>query len=208
MSSLLHLSCSPHGAASHSGRAAATTIARLRQCAPDLRLVERTLGSAPPPHPDAAFAEASLLRAEERGPAQRAALALSETLLAELEESDYLLISTPLHNLMLPSSLKAWIDHVVRPGRSFGITPQGKRGLLRDRPVRVLLACGGPHGGDGPPDFVTPYLRHVLATIGLHDVEVLALPNLRRGAEALEAARAALERWNDAQAAAWPGRTG
>ena len=95
---------------------------------------------------------------DRRSDAQCAALALSDALIDELDAADFVLLSTPMHNFMVPSVLKAWLDHVVRPRRTFGLTATGKIGWLRDRPVRVLLACGGAVGEEpaGQADFATP----------------------------------------------------
>lgn len=69
-----------------------------------------------------------------------AALALFEALIAELETSDLLVLSTPMHNFMVPAPRKLWIDQVVRFGRTFGSTPEGKIGLLKDWPTFVIVA--------------------------------------------------------------------
>jgi FMN-dependent NADH-azoreductase len=179
---LLHISASPRAAASHSRRAGEALRHALEAALPALRVTRRDLASPPLPHVDGGFAEASLMPAAERGPPQVAALALSEALIGELEAADLVLVDTPMHNFTVPSTLKAWIDHVVRPGRSFALTPAGKVGMLRDRPVFVAVACGG--GFDGPAaqqDFLAPYLRYVLGTIGIAQVEVLRLDRLNRG---------------------------
>ncbi|WP_244149820.1 NAD(P)H-dependent oxidoreductase [Xenorhabdus thuongxuanensis] len=84
---------------------------------------------------------ASLTAASQRDKAHHLALALSEVLINELDAADVVLLSLPLHNFAVPSVLKSWIDHVVRPDRTFRSTGIGKVGLLRDRPVCVLLAC-------------------------------------------------------------------
>jgi FMN-dependent NADH-azoreductase len=78
--------------------------------------------------------------------------------------------------------LKAWIDHVVRVRRTFAITPDGKAGLLRDRPVHVAVVSGGRFTGAfaRQPDFLTPYLKVALATIGLHDLRFTAMEGLLR----------------------------
>src|SRR5262249_27356980 len=89
---------------------------------------------------------------------------------------------TPMHNFTVPSVLKSWIDYVVRPGRSFVPSPQGKLPLLRNRPVRIAIACGGIFSGPtGQRDFLTPYLRYVFATIGLTDIEFLLIERAGRG---------------------------
>ncbi|MCH7341991.1 NAD(P)H-dependent oxidoreductase [Pelomonas sp. CA6] len=204
MPSLLHVAASPHGADSRSARAGAALVAHLRGQRADLALRLRDLARDPPPHPDAAFAAASLADAAQRSAEQHPALALSEALIAELEAADALLITTPMHNYAPPSMLKAWVDLVLRPGRSFAGSPQGKKGLLRDRPVWLLVSCGGQlqrSDGRGPwqPDWVTPYLREVLATLGLHRVQALVLEGAHRGPEVQQQAQRALDGWIAAQ---------
>ena len=162
-----------------------------------MSLVERDLGHAPPPYPDAAFVTASLTPPAERNPAQHEALAFADALIAELDAADLVLIATPMHNYTVPASLKAWIDHVVRPHATFRSTPAGKVGLLADRPVLAVIACGGPVGeGEGlQRDFLSPYLTYTLATIGLKDIEILRLDRLARSEEAAAKAQRELESW-------------
>ena len=96
----------------------------------------------------------------------------SEELIQELESSDFVVIGTPMHNFTVPSALKAWIDHIVRVRRTFNVTTEGKVGTLRDRPVFVAVSSGGRFSGERArqPDFLTPYLKAILGTIGLHDL--------------------------------------
>ena len=145
---------------------------------------------------------------KERGARELAALTYSETLIAELEAADLIVIDTPMHNFIMPSVLKTWVDYVVRPGRTFRSTPKGKAGLLSDRPVFVIIACGGPFSAPsaGQTDFLTPYLHYVLATVGLHDVSTLRLENLCRGTAAIERAEAQVAAWIIDQAANWQKR--
>jgi len=205
MTNVLHVAASARGAASISRRVASALIAALSHDDPTLHVVERDLAAEPPPHPDATFAAASLMVEAERGDAERRALARSEGLIGELEASDIVLVSTPMHNFAVPSALKAWIDYVVRPGRTFRAAPTGKVGLLIDRPTLAIVACGGrfEEGGPGLPqvDHLTPYLRYVFATIGLTDFEWLRLERLRRGSEAVERGLAVAGAWIEAQRA-------
>ena len=99
-------------------------------------------------------------------------MACSDELIQELESADIVVIGTPMHNLTVPAALKAWIDLVVRARRTFNVTPAGKVGTLRDRPVFVAISSGGRFSGERAhqPDFLTPYLKTVLGTIGLHDL--------------------------------------
>lgn len=132
----------------------------------------------------AAYADALVALAPGDDPALR----VSEQLIGELENSDCLVIATPMHNFTVPAALKLWIDYVLRIGRSFAATEAGKVGLLADRPTFVVVSSGGFHRGEQArqPDFLTPYLRHVLSTIGIHDLEFIYLQGLIRGQEHAE----------------------
>jgi FMN-dependent NADH-azoreductase len=159
------------------------------------RLVRRDLAADPPPLPDAAYAAAIRARAPHHDPA----FAASETYIAELEATDALVLSLPMHNYTVPATLKSWLDHVVRIGRSFDPTPRGKVGRLRDRPTYVVIATGGSFTGDAAqPDFATPYLTAILATIGLKDVRHLRLDSIRDPASR-EAALARAKSWAQGQ---------
>jgi FMN-dependent NADH-azoreductase len=200
MTSILHLRCSPRGAAAFSSKMAEEVVARLRLHHHGAEIVSRDLSANPPPLVDAAFSAAIL------GPpgAVPAALEMSETLIRELEAADVLVIATPMHNYCVPAVLKAWVDQIVRIHRTFASTPSGKVGKLRDRPVWLVVASGGwftgpaPSGAGPQPDFLTPYMRAVLGTIGIRDLRILTLEGVTRGADVAEAAvataRAILDR--------------
>ena len=105
------------------------------------------------------------------------ALRLAEQLIQEVEGSDIVVIGTPMNNFTVPSVLKAWIDQILRVGRTMKSTPAGKVGMLQDRPVFVGIASGGVFAGDGAnqPDFFTPYFSAALGCIGLNTVHYLRL---------------------------------
>jgi FMN-dependent NADH-azoreductase len=135
---------------------------------------------------DAAFSAAILAPPDPDHPA----LAQSEALIRELEACDVLVIGTPMHNFCVPAVLKAWIDQIVRIHRTFASTPSGKVGKLPDRMVYVVVASGGWFTGPSPvgtppqPDFLTPYLRTIFATIGLQTVHFITLEGVTRGPDA------------------------
>jgi FMN-dependent NADH-azoreductase len=192
MRTILHLSCSPRGHHAASREASELLLAALRQRDPDARVVLRDLAAEPPGLVDAGFS-AAILSAD----LQSDALAESEVLILELEAADVLVIATPMHNYGVPAALKAWVDQVVRIHRTFRSTPAGKIGLLAPRPVYVVVASGGwftaasPTGAPPQPDFLTPYLRKVLGTIGLGDVRFIILEGIARGTDHRERAMAA-----------------
>ena len=203
MPNLLHISVSARGSASHSRQAGQQLVDRLCSKQPGFSVIHRDLARDPLPHPDEAFVTAALLPPDRRGPRDEAILSLSESLIGELEAADHVVIDTPMHNFTVPSALKAWIDHVVRIRRTFGVTPQGKVGFLSDRPVQVLVACGGQfEGPGGQSDFLSPYLTYVLGSIGLTSVDILRMELTTRGAEPLAKAQAKAAAWIEAQTAA------
>ncbi|KTC24727.1 FMN-dependent NADH-azoreductase [Pseudomonas putida] len=186
MNNVLLLNASPQGAVSHANQLALELVATLRRRHPGLQLIERDLGASPLPPLDTDYARALTTRTPFDAPT----FAVSEALIQELERSDVLLIATPMHNFMLPAALKLWIDYVLRIHRTFSAGPQGKVGLLRDRPVYVLVGSGGIHQGEAArqPDFLTPYLRHVLNTLGLFDLHFTYLQGLVGSEQAVRSA--------------------
>lgn len=184
MRTILRIDCSPKGAASNSRRLADTLMERLAAGAPHAQVIRRDLSVEAPLLVDAAFAAAMVSHQTAASARGVDALRLSEQLIGELEASDALVLSTPMHNFTVPAVLKAWLDQVVRFGRTFRSTPEGKVGLLRDRPAFVVVSSGSDITGEraGQPDFLTPYLVAILRTIGISDVTFFRLEGMSRDA--------------------------
>ena len=189
MMNILHVSCSPRGRASESHRLSQEVIAHLLKSRPAAKVVERLLGEGALLRidEDYALSQQSSADASKAGTA-----ATSEELIKELEQSDCLVIATPMHNYTVPAALKLWIDHVARVRRTFDVGPNGKVGLLCDRPVFVAVASGGRFSGEGSrqPDFLTPYLKAILGMIGLRDVSFFCVEGVASGPAAVAGARA------------------
>lgn len=183
MKRILLLECSPYQQQAHGGQLTRRLIATRW---PEAEVVERNLVGEPLPPLAADYAAALTGGA----PLDDAAFACSEALIAELEASDCLIIVTPMHNFTVPAALKLWIDYVLRIHRSFAATPQGKVGLLQDRPTLVLVSAGGFYQGPRArqPDFLTAYLRHVLSTLGITEVAFVHLQGLAHGRDAVQSA--------------------
>jgi FMN-dependent NADH-azoreductase len=115
----------------------------------DAKVTVRNLAFNPPPHVGQAFVGALAAPPQQQTPQQADALALSEELIDELAAADLVVMAVPMHNFGIPSTLKAWIDHVVRAGRTFSYTPNGPQGLLKGKRAIVVLATGGIHSS-GP----------------------------------------------------------
>jgi FMN-dependent NADH-azoreductase len=188
MKKILHVSCSPRGESAESYRLAQNIIARLLRLHPTAFALNRMIGGGEIPAIDANYA---ISQGSAADVSQAGSMAQSEELVQELETSDCLVIGTPMHNFTVPAALKTWIDHVVRARRTFNVTAAGKVGTLSDRPVFIAISSGGRFSGERArqPDFLSPYLRTVLATIGLHDLTFFSVQGTGSGADAVAEAR-------------------
>ncbi|WP_246676150.1 NAD(P)H-dependent oxidoreductase [Mesorhizobium sp. B2-5-4] len=143
-------------------------VEKVLEVAPGASITRRDLGAEPLPHTVAPYAAALASPATLAAP-PRGSLDISEALIEEVEAADMIVIGTPMYNFSIPSVLKAWIDQILRVGRTMKSTPAGKVGMLRDRPVFIGVASGGVFSGEraNQPDFLTPYLTLVFGSIGL-----------------------------------------
>ncbi|SFJ35260.1 FMN-dependent NADH-azoreductase [Jannaschia pohangensis] len=137
----------------------------------------RDLGRAAVPQIDGTWVGSNFTPSDQRTEAQKAALALSDELVAELQAADTILIAVPIYNFTVPGSLKAWIDLVCRVGVTFKYTETGPVGLLEGKRAIVAVASGGTKVGS-EIDFATPYMRHILGFIGITDVTFIAADQL------------------------------
>lgn len=170
---ILHIDCSPR-AGSYSRQLSAGIVQRLLSIKPSARIERRDLGAEPLPHADAKYAAALASPAAlEAAPSD--SVQLSEKLIREVEAADVIVIGTPMNNFTLPSVFKAWIDQLLRVGRTIMPTPAGKVGMLNDRPVFIGIASGGVFSGEGAnqPDFLSPYLSAAFGCIGLKTLQFI-----------------------------------
>ncbi|MDM9651786.1 FMN-dependent NADH-azoreductase [Pseudomonas wenzhouensis] len=142
----------------------------------------RDLAVEPVPHLDATLLGGWMTPSEQQNDAEKAALARSNQLTDELLAADVLVLAAPMYNFAIPSTLKAWLDHVLRAGVTFKYTETGPQGLLTGKRAFVLTARGGIYAGSGL-DHQEPYLRQALAFIGIHDVQFIHAEGLNLGAE-------------------------
>lgn len=136
------------------------------------------------PHIDKDYAE-SLRSRHDNDDANSASLLLSDALIQQLVSADVVIIATPMHNFTVPSCLKAWIDHVVRIGKTFTATPEGKIGTLIDRPVYIAVSTGGLLDGR-QPDFLQNYLQTIFETIGINSLKFFVIQGSVMGENHLE----------------------
>jgi FMN-dependent NADH-azoreductase len=192
MSQILLITSSPRSATSYSSRVARSLAEKLAAGEAHPRITVRDLTGAPIPHIDDTFAEARNLPPGSLTAEQRAALRLSDSLLAELSRADVIIIAAGMINFGIPSALKAYIDHIVRPGVTFKYSERGPEGLVKGKKVYLVMARGGIYS-DGPMrafNFQDTYLKAALGFIGLTDIEVIAIEGVAFGPEAAEKAMA------------------
>ena len=160
-------------------------IAHWRAAHPADSVTVRDLALDQVPHLDANLLGGWMTPAEQQSDAEQAALALSNQLTDELLAADVLVLAAPMYNFAIPSTLKAWLDHVLRAGVTFKYTETGPQGLLSGKRAFVLTARGGIYAG-GNQDHQEPYLRQALAFIGIHDVSFIHAEGLNLGSEHME----------------------
>jgi FMN-dependent NADH-azoreductase len=156
-------------------------------------VTERDLATTPLPHITdhwlATYGDPTKLT-----PEQRQYLSVSDELIEELHAADIIVIGAPMYNHMISWELKAWIDQVVRVGKTIAYGANGPHGLLLGKKAVVITARGGSYPAGTPRaavDFQEPYLRHILKTLGFSDVTFIHAENLA-GAQAESSTMAAI----------------
>lgn len=160
---------------------------------PEGRVIERDLSVTSLPLITDEFVQAMHTDPASLAPEQKRALAVSDTLINEVLQAGTIVIGAPMYNFAISAPLKAWIDQVVRVGKTVAWTSQGPQGLLKDKKVYVITSRGGayrPSTHTEHFDHQEPYLRHILAFMGLTGVTFIHAENQKPGAEA-EVAKAA-----------------
>lgn len=168
MAHLLHIDSSIQGDRSISRTLSARAAARWREAHPGGSVTYRDLAADPLPHLSATHLESRYVPPAQRGVDHVAAWALSEELVGEVTAADVILLGLPLYNFGAPSTVKAWVDHLIVQG--LAMDPATGDGLLGGREMIVLAARGGGYGPGTPRegwDHAEPWLPHALSLSGL-----------------------------------------
>lgn len=204
MATLLHLDSSPRGERSHSRQLTAEFSRRWQATHPGRSVIYHDLGHQPVPLVTEEWIGGAFSSPQMHTSAQAAAIAVSDRLVDELLEADRLLIGAPMYNFAIPAALKAWIDQIVRAGRTFD--PATYTGLLTGKRAVVITACGGAGYGSGGTmaalNHVDPYLRTILGFIGIMEVEFIHVENLSGGDEVRQSSLAQARQRIDVAASA------
>ena len=143
---------------------------------PNLKITHRDLSMGMTPINED-WINASSIPEEKRDQYQQKILALSDHLINELVDADEIVLATPMYNFSVPGNLKIWIDQIARAGKTFQYTAEGPRGLLRDKPVKIIITTGGtPVGSE--IDYLSAYLKQIFNFIGITDVSLIAADQL------------------------------
>lgn len=186
MKKILHVISSPRGEASLSIKLGNAIVEKIKEAYPGSTITESNLVSKQFPHLEEAHLTSFFTPAEQHTPENAAAIKHSYDAIQEISDADILVIGAPVYNFSIHSTLKAWIDHIVRAGVTFRYSENGPVGLIKDKKVYVAISSGGVYSsGDMKQlDFVEPYLKYMFGFIGLTDVtffrvEGTAYPNLK-----------------------------
>lgn len=186
MKNILQINASIFSENGQSTRLADQFAADLRDSNPGAELMKRDLASNPIPHLTAQRFGAFLAKADERTAEQKEVADFSDRLIEELRRADVLVLGVPMYNFGIPSTLKAYIDHVARAGVTFKYTETGPVGLLEGKKAYIFASRGGAYAGT-PRDSQTTYLRDFLQFIGITDVEFVYAEGLSLGEERKQA---------------------
>src|SRR5512135_888813 len=170
MNTLLQINSSLFAGEGQSSRLATRFVERWRVAHPGATVLLRDLARDPVPHLDAGRFAAFLAKDEARDAAQKAVVAYSDALIAELKRADVIVLGLPMYNFGIPSVLKAYFDHIARAGVTFRYTEKGPVGMLNGKKAYVFATRGGLYAGT-PRDLQTAYVRDFLAFLGITDVE-------------------------------------
>jgi FMN-dependent NADH-azoreductase len=184
---LLHIDSSILGANSVSREVAAAVVDRLRKSGAQVEVTYRDLAANPLPHITPGELPSDHPLSAMAGPAAKGdGREASQAVLDEFLAADVVVIGAPMYNFTIPSQLKAWVDRVLVPGRTFQYGPDGVRGLAGGKRVITVISRGGFYGAETPAaaaEHVETYLRSVLAFIGVTNPEIIIAEGVQRGPE-------------------------
>lgn len=198
MAHVLHIDSSPRGDRSISRTVSKDLIAAWKQLHPDDTVTYRDLGHHPVPHVDEPWIAAAFTPPPQRSPELNQAIETSDALVNEFLAADRYVFGVPMYNLSVPSTFKAYIDQIVRVGRTFGVNKQGFEGLVdSSKKMLVITARGGSYQQGTPAasyDLQEPYIRAIFGFIGVTDITFIHVDNLNGAPdESVNRAREAIQ---------------
>jgi len=206
MATILVVTASPRGDRSVS-RALVTLFTELwAEQHPDDMILLRDVGHHPVPHVTEPWIVGSFAPPDAQTAESKAAIAVSDQLVDEFLAADRYVFGVPMYNFNIPSTFKAYIDQLVRPGRTFAVGPNGYEGLVKDRKALFLTSSGGSYHSGTPMaslNFQEPYLRTIFGFMGITDLQFIAAENMNQGEDAARQSREKAESAIKELAASW-----
>jgi FMN-dependent NADH-azoreductase len=192
MSQVLVITASPRGERSAS-RALTTSFAQSwAQHHPHDTVLLRDIGHHPVPHVTEPWVVGAFAPPEAQTPESKAAIAVSDQLVGEFLGSDRYVFGVPMYNFNIPSTFKAYIDQIVRAGKTFAVGPNGYEGLVKGKKALFITTSGGSYPAGSPMaayNFQEPYLRAIFGFIGLTDVQFAVADSMNQGDDAAKLSR-------------------
>ncbi len=178
MPTLLHIDVSPRGDHSISRKLSKAFAEAWKQKNAGGNVVYRDLAATELTFVDMNWIAGAYSSPDQHTPEHKKALELSESLIAELKGADEIVVGAPMYNFNIPARLKAWIDHIVRIGKTFNVGPNGYEGLLRDkhRKATVIISSGGDYSVGGPAEKYNQegtYLQSIFGFLGIAETKVV-----------------------------------
>ena len=194
MSHILHLDSSPRAERSFSRKLSHEFITAWKEAHPGDLVTYRDLGHQAIPHVNEPWIAAAFSSPADHTPELQAAIHFSDELIDELLAADRYVMGIPLYNFSVPSVFKAYLDQIVRPGRTFAVDANGYTGLVKDKKLMVVTAQGGIYRSGTPMaayNFFEPYLRAIFGMIGITDISFICADGLSMGDEVQDKSLAA-----------------
>lgn len=206
MTQILHLDTSPRGERSISRTLAKQFVSDWQSAHPDHTVVYRDIGHDPVPFVTEAWIAGAFTPPDQHTPEMAAAIQVSDQLVDEFLAADRYVFSLPMYNFGISANFKAYIDQIVRAGRTFAVDENGYKGLVHNKNAVFILAQGGTYPEGSPAqayDLQTPYLKLIFGFMGITDIEFVYADNLMTGGEVREQSIAEAQSTLTAIASRW-----
>jgi len=193
MPTILNVQSSPNLNSSASRAVSQSFIDAYLTSHPGTEVINIDLATNPPAHIGPDHLLAFFAPSDAHGPESVAALAVSDQYIAQLTSADVLVLGTPMHNFGIASTMKSWVDNILRAGKTFKYTENGPVGLLSGKKVVIAVGSGGVYSDGIMKNFehCGNYLRDIFSFIGLTDITILRAEGLAISPEAAQQGLAA-----------------
>lgn len=194
---LLHIDSAITGDASVSRQLTARTVAAWVAAHPGTAVQHLDLVADAPNHFTMDSMAPRTGQTEGLSETQQRENAVSERLVSQFLAADVVVVGAPFYNFGIPTQLKAWIDRIAQPGRTFRYTANGPEGLAKGKTVIVVSSRGGVYStseGGRALEHQESYLQTVFGFFGITDVRFVRAEGVAMGGDARSAALASAER--------------